>query len=174
MRATNHTCLSPVSGLLGILALWVNDPVDPDVRLAVGRLEGWIWEDDVDGARVAGARSATWDTAFATQALAAAAPHVDVRESLRRAGRFLNSQQIRERLNGAEQHDRLNPVGGYCFAGVWHGWPVSDCTAPFELDRTSPKGAPSKNIVLAGPNGCGPARPDRRNRRGRFAEARVM
>jgi energy-coupling factor transporter ATP-binding protein EcfA2 len=26
---------------------------------------------------------------------------------------------------------------------------------PLELDLTSPKGAPSKNIVLAGPNGCG-------------------
>jgi len=29
---------------------------------------------------------------------------------------------------------------------------------PLELDLTSPKGAPSRNIVLAGPNGCGKTR----------------
>jgi len=135
LRATNHTGLSPVSGLLGILALWMHDPRDPDALLALERFDGWFWEDDVLGARVAGARSATWDTSFAMQALLAAAPHVDVSAALSRADSFLESQQIRTIDEDFTRHDRLDPRGGYCFAGVWHGWPVSDCTAEAMLAR---------------------------------------
>jgi lanosterol synthase len=135
LQVSGHTCLSPVSGLLGILALWMADPQDQDVALAMERFEGWIWEDDTDGTRVTGARSATWDTAFAAQALAAAAPHVDVSDSLRRADEFLEEQQIRHAPPGVERHDRADPRGGFCFAGVWHGWPVSDCTAEAILAR---------------------------------------
>jgi lanosterol synthase len=130
LRSTDHTGISPVSGLLDILALWRNDPKDPDLARALERFEAWIWEDDVDGLRVAGARSATWDTSFALQSLAAAAPHFDVTRMLERGQAFLRSQQIRApRAEGYEANDRLDPTGGFCFAGVWHGWPVSDCTA---------------------------------------------
>jgi hypothetical protein len=84
---------------------------------------------------VAGARSATWDTGFAGQALAAAAPHVDVKSALMRADDFLASQQIRRGTGREAQFHRIDPAGGYCFAGVWHGWPVSDCTAEAILAR---------------------------------------
>ncbi|MDI3284408.1 prenyltransferase/squalene oxidase repeat-containing protein [Polyangium sp. 15x6] len=150
LRASGHTALSPVSGLLGILALWMNDPKDPDAMLALERFEGWIWEDDTDGVRVAGARSATWDTSFAAQALVAASKHVDVSEALARADRFLEDQQIREVVGDAAAHDRLDPRGGYCFAGVWHGWPVSDCTAEAMLARLeSPQARASAEDMAA-------------------------
>jgi lanosterol synthase len=129
LRTTRFTSISPVSGILDLLALGVADPRDPDVESAFRAMDGFIWEDDVDGARIAGARSACWDTAFATQALACAAPHVEVGRALERAGRYLEAQQIHESLVGAEAVDRVDPRGGYCFAGGWHGWPVSDCTA---------------------------------------------
>ena len=139
LRSTSHTCISPVSGLLDILALHAADTDDPDVAIALERFEGWVWEDDVDGARVTGARSATWDTSFATQALSVAAetPEIAamVREPLRRADAFLESQQIVEGTGREADNDRLDPAGGYCFAGVWHGWPVSDCTAEAVLAR---------------------------------------
>ncbi|MBI4956789.1 MAG: FAD-dependent oxidoreductase [Myxococcales bacterium] len=144
LRASSHTALSPVSGLFAILSLWIHDPDDPDVAEALARLDGWIWEDDSDGARVAGARSATWDTSLAVQSLAAVAPHVDVAASVARAVGFLETQQIRQHADGAAEHFRLDPYGGYCFAGVWHGWPVSDCTAEamlarLELPATTPE-----------------------------------
>ena len=41
------------------VALWIADPNDEDFREGMVRFEGWIWEDDEQGARVAGARSAT-------------------------------------------------------------------------------------------------------------------
>jgi lanosterol synthase len=144
LRSTAHTCISPVSGLLDILALWIADPHDPDVVKALERFEGWIWEDDEEGLRVAGARSATWDTSFALQALSTVAPFVDVREALERGDAFLRSQQIRAATGRESENDRLDPTGGYCFAGVWHGWPVSDCTAEAMLARLeSPSARPS-------------------------------
>ena len=70
LRTTNYTSISPVSGLLNILALWLRDPNDTDSRQALEQLDGWIWEDEEDGARVTGARSTSWDTGFSLQALA--------------------------------------------------------------------------------------------------------
>lgn len=148
LRATEYTSISPVSGLLNILALWIADPEDADMKKAIENFEGWMWEDDCDGTRIAGARSATWDTGFAVQALAQAAPHVDVQDSLRRADHFLESQQIMKRYGGEEHYFRIDPEGGYCFAGVWHGWPVSDCTAEAILGRLeSPEGRPTRSAV---------------------------
>src|SRR6202021_3901023 len=63
LRTTNHTSISPVSGLLNILALFAaSGPDDPDALRAAEKLEDWIWEDDEEGMRVTGARSSTWDT----------------------------------------------------------------------------------------------------------------
>ena len=145
LGATGYTSISPVSGLLNIIALWLADPNDEDVTKAWDAFEGWIWEDEVDGLRVAGARSATWDTAFATQALAAAAPHEAAAvDGIERAEKFLASQQIVEGTGQEAEYFRLDPSGGYCFAGVWHGWPVSDCTAEALSARlASPVTAPS-------------------------------
>lgn len=119
LRQTSHTSISPVSGLLNTLALWLADPEDPDVELAIAGLEGWFWEDDAEGSRVAGARSASWDTSFALSALTAAG--LGAHDApVERAARWLRAQQVLPPRAGA---------GGWCFGHAWHGWTVSDCTA---------------------------------------------
>ena len=130
LETTSHTSISPVSGLLNILALWLHDPNDADMLRALEKLTGWIWEDEERGTRVTGARSASWDTGFALQALAAA-PGLDQRvdDALRRGADFLFSNQIGNSFEGFRDACRSDPKGGWCFAGGWHGWPVSDCTA---------------------------------------------
>ncbi len=135
LRNTAHSSISPVSGLLDMLALYAADPNDADLAQAVEHFEGWMWEDDREGTRVAGARSAVWDTSFAMQALAAAAPHADVTDTLARADAFLDAQQIRVSPEGFEQHHRVDPKGGFPFSRGFHGWPVSDCTAEALLAR---------------------------------------
>ena len=151
LRTTHHTSISPVSGLLNILALHDADPYDPDAEKAFAKLDDWIWEDDENGARVTGARSITWDTSLSTQALAEASRHIDARDALERADRFLETQQMHGSFEvSARDLDRVEPDGGYCFAGVWHGWPVSDCTAEAILARLeSPHGHPAKQDVEA-------------------------
>ncbi len=147
---SNHTSISPVSGLLNVIALWMQDPGDADVRKAVERFDCWVWEDDRDGFRVTGARSAIWDTSFALQTLASAAPHADVSEAMQRASNFLHAQQIRTSFEGYAAHDRADPCGGYPFSFGWHGWPVSDCTAEAILARLELHGggAPSDDDVV--------------------------
>ena len=110
-RTTDHTAISPVSGLLSLIALWIHEPDDPDLHRALVRFEGWIWEDGRDGTRVAGARSASWDTAFALQALAAVEAHASTgtpsrgvcRSSRpnRSAGRFQASRKTSASIRGA-------------------------------------------------------------------------
>ena len=129
LQSSSHTSISPVSGFLNILALWLHDPNDPDCRKALAKLEDWIWEDEVRGTRVTGARSASWDTGFALQALATVRGLPYVEGALQRGADFLRTQQIAVSFDGFRDMDRTDPKGGWCFAGVWHGWPVTDCTA---------------------------------------------
>ncbi len=129
LRTTNHTSISPVSGILNILALWLHDPEDADGLRALAQLDRWIWEDDEGGLRVSGARSASWDTAFALQALSTASEFDGVRDGLRSGANYLCNQQISTSFEGYQEAYRNDPHGGWCFAAGWHGWPVTDCTA---------------------------------------------
>ena len=70
-RASRYQALSPVNGLLNCLAIFASDPGHPDLPPSLDGLEAWRWEDEAGGTRYAGARSQTWDTAFAARALAA-------------------------------------------------------------------------------------------------------
>ena len=129
LQTTTHMSISPVSGLLNILALWLHDPDDGDCRQALAQLEGWIWEDDQRGARVTGARSSSWDTGFSLQALATVSELDGTRDALRRGAAFLRRQQIGASFEGFREAYRVDPKGGWCFAGGRHGWPVTDCAA---------------------------------------------
>ena len=128
LRASSYLSLSPVNGLLTILALWAEDPDDVDLRKAIEKLESWFWEDEQEGSRVAGAGSVCWDTALALQALSALPEAVD-EDALGRGAAFLASQQIERPTFDYRAAYRIDPSGGWCFSEVGHGWPVSDCTA---------------------------------------------
>ena len=129
LQTTNHTSISPVSGMLNVLALWLRDPEDADGLRALAQLDRWIWEDEEGGLRVSGARSASWDTAFALQALSTASEIEGANDALRSGANFLRSQQIDVSFEGYQEAYRNDPRGGWCFASGWHGWPVTDCTA---------------------------------------------
>lgn len=129
-RTSRYQAISPVNGLLNCVAIWSRDPAHPDLGPSLEGVEAWRWEDDHEGVRYAGARSQTWDTAFAMQALLESAP-VDPRvvEPLRHAYRFLKETQATEELSGYRQEGRDPVLGGWCFSDGEHRWPVSDCTA---------------------------------------------
>ncbi len=145
MTSSQHTSISPVSGFLNILSLWLQDREDRDCRRALVKLEDWIWEDVRQGTRVTGARSASWDTGFSLQALMTVRNVEGVSDAMERGAAFLSSQQIRNSFSGYEDGYRNDPKGGWCFAGIWHGWPVSDCTAEATL-----------GMLAANPRACDP------------------
>lgn len=121
--------LSPVNGVLNTLALWAYDPQAAETQASIAGLEAWCWQDETDGLRYAGARSTSWDTAFAIQALVEAGNVPPVRFSaVRRAYARLAALQVTAAPDGLEE-GRQDPTGGWCFGDPAHGWPVSDCTA---------------------------------------------
>lgn len=128
VRSTQYACISPVNGLLNVLALWASDHEHPDFAKAFATLDHWLWLDE-QGARYTGARSHSWDTSFAVQALCAG-PHVEAwQTSLHRAFQFLDDNQIQTELEDGATWYRLPIRGGFCFSDKLHRWPVSDCTA---------------------------------------------
>ena len=129
-RASRYQGLSPVNGLLNCLALLAYDPEHADLGPSLKGIEKWKWEDAEEGLRYAGARSQTWDTAFAMQALLAG-PEVPERvvEPLKKAYAFLRGAQLAEELPDYRREHRDPVLGGWCFSDGVHRWPVSDCTA---------------------------------------------
>jgi lanosterol synthase len=129
-RVTRYQGISPVSGLLNCLAIFARDPTHPDLGPSVEGVEAWRWEDEEEGIRYAGARSNSWDTAFAVQALVEAPAGVEgTAEALERAHEFLKNAQTTEELPDYEAAWRDPALGGWCFSDGLHRWPVSDCTA---------------------------------------------
>jgi lanosterol synthase len=129
-RATQYQALSPVNGLLDCLAMWSKDPWSPDVSRSLESVEKWKWEDDIEGIRYAGARSHTWDTAFAMLALLES-PAVALQNAgrLRKAYGFLRGAQLTFEIPDYRDQSRDPAIGGWCFSNGEHRWPVSDCTA---------------------------------------------
>ena len=149
LTSSSHTSISPVSGILNILALWLCDAEDRDSQDALRKLEDWIWEDEERGTRVTGARSGSWDTGFSLQALSSVQTFEGVTDAIERGAGFLRTQQIHESFNGFEDAFRNDPQGGWCFAGAWHGWPVSDCTAEATLGILATEALPTDTVMFS-------------------------
>lgn len=128
-HSTGHVCLSPVNGLLFCLALHHADPHHRELPAALKGLEYWVWEDDVEGLRICGARSDIWDTSFLLQAIAEGPASPTGDEVAREAGAWLPRAQHRGDIPGGSEHYREPADGGWGFADEDHPWPVSDCTA---------------------------------------------
>ena len=128
IAATAAQCLSPVNGVLNLLAVWAENPADPTVARLLRGLDAWRWQDD-GAIRYAGARSQSWDTAFALQALTAASSlPTGLAETVRLGYRWLLRAQLGT-SPAALNPDRQELDGGWCFSDGAHRWPVSDCTA---------------------------------------------
>jgi len=129
-RASRYQGLSPVNALLNCLAIWAADPAHPELGPSLDGLEAWKWQDEDGGRRYAGARSQTWDTAFAVHAIAPLPePSEAAVGALRRAHGFLREAQLTSELPGFREAHRDPALGGWCFSDGTHRWPVSDCTA---------------------------------------------
>ncbi len=130
-RSTNYQGISPVSSVLNTLALHAQDAHSADTRHSFDGIESWRWDDEHSGSRYAGARSTTWDTSFAIQALLASGHKTSLRHaaSLRLAYRRLTEMQMTSDLDGGREHARDTILGGWCVSDGTHRWPVSDCAA---------------------------------------------
>src|SRR5262249_44614985 len=126
-QASNFQGLSPVNGILNTLALLAHDPHDPMLAPSLAGIESWRWDDDEAGIRFAGARSTSWDTAFAMLAVLAGPGQEG--SVVRRAYSFLAAAQEMGELVGADREGRGSIYGGWCFSDGRHRWPVSDCAA---------------------------------------------
>ena len=129
-QTTRYQGLSPVNALLNCLALLADNPQHPDLERSLAGVEAWKWDDEAEGTRYVGARSHTWDTAFAIRAILAGleVPR-NALPALHRAYRFLDGAQLTEEIPDREMQKRDPALGGWCFSDGAHRWPVSDCTA---------------------------------------------
>ena len=129
MFASRNQGISPVNGLLHVLALYDQNPNDPEVGVALEAMESWKWQDEEEGIRYCGAHSTAWDTAFCMRAILASPTAAGSLPELQRAYQWLARTQIQEELPSHESQRREPILGGWCFSDGVHRWAVSDCTA---------------------------------------------
>lgn len=129
-RSTAFHGLSPVSSLLNCLVLYSRDPGHPLLEASVAALDAWRWTDAERGTRYAGARSQSWDTSFAMEALTQSPGRGEEADKAVRDGAdYLLGAQALEELPQPDAGARDAALGGWCFSDGFHRWPVSDCTA---------------------------------------------
>jgi len=129
-KTTRHQGISPVNGLLNTLALFIANPLHPELEASLAGVEAWRWEDENEGLRYVGARSNTWDTGFVLQAIAEISkPEPPTIEAMKEAVQFLDRAQLKEEIPDYGRYWRDPALGGWCFSDGEHRWPVSDCTA---------------------------------------------
>ncbi|WP_190134720.1 prenyltransferase/squalene oxidase repeat-containing protein [Streptomyces longispororuber] len=130
-QVTAEAGISPVSSLLNVLVLHAAGAGAEEVDRALAGLESWCWQDEERGIRYAGARSHSWDTAFALEALFASGPTAVAGRAAaaERAASFLIGAQLRGDVPDPWVTARASADGGWCFSEGTHRWPVSDCTA---------------------------------------------
>ncbi|MGW2369867.1 prenyltransferase/squalene oxidase repeat-containing protein [Streptomyces sp. NPDC001667] len=130
---TGQAGLSPVSSLLNVLVLHTSGAGPQRIDQALAGLESWRWQDSAQGIRYAGARSHSWDTAFAMEALLAGPRTAESDPALSAAllsgYNFLLKAQVTGDIPEAAVTARAPSDGGWCFSEGDHRWPVSDCTA---------------------------------------------
>ncbi|WP_199550055.1 prenyltransferase/squalene oxidase repeat-containing protein [Streptomyces sp. N35] len=127
---TARTALSPANGLLDVLVLHACGADPQEIDASLDAFDYWRWSDAGEGTRYVGARSHTWDTAFAVEALLAdRSPGPPVIRATTQASRFLASAQIVDEIPEPHLTARSPALGGWCFSAGRDRWPVSDCTA---------------------------------------------
>lgn len=126
-RESRQAAMSPVNGLLNVLAL--HHAGHPDFAAAFRGVDYWSWVDDVQGERFHGAHSTTWDTSFAVQAFCEGPDSPSFGAFFEGAAAYLKKAQIREEAPEREKHYQDIRRGGFCFSDEHHQWPVSDCAA---------------------------------------------
>jgi lanosterol synthase len=128
-HTSNYQGISPVNSLLNLFSIWARDPKHPEMEKSLAGIEAWRWDDEREGTRYCGARSNTWDTAFAMQAILAAPENERSVEALQAGYRYLLSVQMLDELPEWKKMHRDPMRGGWTFSDGKHRWPVSDCTA---------------------------------------------
>ncbi len=130
LDATGNLTLSPVNGVLNVLALHARGAGRELIAKCVEGFEFYRFDNVDRGLRYAGGCTRVWDTGFAVEALLAnpAVTRAN-REPLQRAYRFLAEHQMTKSVAGRDPMFPDRAFGGWCLGDAKHAWPVSDCTA---------------------------------------------
>lgn len=127
-EATHSICIGPINKVLNAVVWHIARPDGPEVRAHLEQLPDYL-QRTKEGVTFNGYNSSQlWDTAFAVQALVASGD-AQARDTLARAARFLESEQVLEDSPRAARNYRHPSRGGWPFSTRAHGWPISDCTA---------------------------------------------
>ncbi len=130
LEATNYLTLSPVNGVLNVLALHASGANRELIAKCVKGFEFYRFDDRERGLRYSGGRTRVWDTAFAMEAiLVHQNPTQSECEALTRGYRFLAAHQTTQSVAARDTAFPDRAVGGWCLGDAKHAWPVSDCTA---------------------------------------------
>jgi cycloartenol synthase len=132
-ETTHYLDIGPVSKAINLLCCWLEDPQGEAYKKHLPRIFDYLWVAE-DGLKMKGYNGPSlWETAFAAQALAAAAEGGGSRPSaaLRGAHRFVSACQIDVELPAAStsRFYRQRVLGSWPFSTRDSVWPISDCCA---------------------------------------------
>jgi squalene/oxidosqualene cyclase-like protein len=128
-ETTDHIDIGPVNKLMNMMVVWFEEGPDSAwFSRHASRIGDYLWETH-EGVHVNGYNStALWDTAFAVQAFTSSSRASRFEDTLGRAHRFIDENQVLEDVPDHRRYHRHASKGGWPFSSRPHGWPISDCT----------------------------------------------
>jgi lanosterol synthase len=128
-QATNYICIGPINKVLNMLVWHFERPGGAEVQAHRRRLGDYLHLAP-DGLKMNGYNSSElWNTAFAVQAISATGHFDKVPATVKRAARFIETNQVLDNTREYKRYFRHPSRGGWPFSTRDHGWPISDCTA---------------------------------------------
>jgi lanosterol synthase len=127
---TNYINIGPVNQMINSICIWHKYGRESDFfQKHIDRWQDYLWLAE-DGLKMQGYNgSHLWDVVFCMQAITEGGMEKYFPEMVKKGYRFMDKHQIKNNVDEKIRFFRHQSKGGWPFSTVFHGWPITDCSA---------------------------------------------
>ena len=127
---TNYINIGPVNQMINSICHWHKYGAQSDYfQKHIDRWQDYLWLAE-DGLKMQGYNgSHLWDVVFCMQAITEGGMEKYFPEMVKKGYAFMDKHQIKKNVDEKIRFFRHQSKGGWPFSTVFHGWPITDCSA---------------------------------------------
>lgn len=127
---TNYINIGPVNQMINSICHWHKYGAQSEYfQKHIDRWQDYLWLAE-DGMKMQGYNgSHLWDVVFCMQAITEGGLEKYFPEMVKKGYAFMDKHQIKQNVDETIRFFRHQSKGGWPFSTVFHGWPITDCSA---------------------------------------------
>lgn len=151
---TNYINIGPVNQMINSICHWHKYGRESEYfQKHIDRWQDYLWLAE-DGLKMQGYNgSHLWDVVFTMQAITESGLEKHFPEMVKKGYAFMDKHQIKQNVDEKIRFFRHQSKGGWPFSTVFHGWPITDCSAEgvkttLMIEQTAVLSEAEKTITL--------------------------